>query len=404
MLFNYKALEDSGKHTDGSIEAISLDVAIGSLQRRGLVIARIEPAEKESWFKKLSFGFGGGVPHKDVVMLSRQMATLFEAQISALKIFTLLSTEIENKTLEKSLTQVVLDLQAGSTISKALAKHPKIFSDFYVNMVKSGEETGKLNEIFNYLADYLDRNYEVVSKTKNALIYPSFVITVFVAVMVLMFTVIIPKISLIIQESGQAIPLYTQIVFSVSELFVNYSVVLITALVILGFVLIRYVRTREGKRALARFKLDIPYIGNLYRKLYLSVIADNMHTMVLSGIPMIKAIEVTATVVGNEIYEQILDESLVAVKGGSSFSQSLSQYEEIPGVLIQMIKVGEESGELGSILGTMAHFYQKEVVNAVDTMVSLIEPVMIVLLGLGVGVLLASVLIPIYDVANSAGL
>ncbi len=401
MLFNYKALENSGKSSSGSIEAVSLDVAVGSLQRRGLIIAEIEPAEKESWFSK--FSIGKGVPHKDIVMLSRQMATLFEAQISALKIFTLLSTEQESKVLEKGLSQVAIDLQAGSTISKALAKHPTIFSSFYVNMVKSGEETGKLNETFNYLADYLDRNYEVVSKAKNALIYPSFVITVFIAVMVLMFTVIIPKISLIIVESGQSVPIYTQIVFAVSNFFVSYSVILLALLVVLVFILVRYIRTTEGSRALARFKLGVPYVGNLYKKLYLSIIADNMNTMVLSGIPMAKAIEVTAEVVGNEVYEQILNESLAAVRGGSSFSQSLSQYEEIPGMLIQMIKVGEESGELGSILGTMAHFYQREVINAVDTLVSLIEPVMIVLLGLGVGVLLASVLIPIYDIANSAG-
>ena len=402
MLFNYKALENSGKHTAGSIEAVTIDVAIGSLQRRGLIIAEIEPAEKEPWFAKLSFG--SGVSHKDIVMLSRQMATLFEAQVSALKIFTLLSTEIENTTLKKSLEQVASDLQGGSTISKALAKHPSIFSDFYVNMVKSGEETGKLNEVFNYLADYLDRNYEIISKTRNALIYPSFVMTVFVAVMVLMFTFIIPKISAIILESGQAIPIYTKIVFGISDFFINYGFILLGLLVVVGFFLVRYVRTDEGKRSLASFKLSIPYVGNLYRKLYLSVIADNMNTMVLSGIPMVKAIEVTASVVGNHVYRQILEESLVAVRGGSSFSQSLSQYEEIPNMLVQMIKIGEESGELGSILGTMAHFYQREVINAVDTLVSLIEPVMIVLLGIGVGILLASVLIPIYDIANSAGL
>ena len=166
--------------------------------------------------------------------------------------------------------------------------------------------------------------------------------------------------------------------------------------------MVRYVRTPEGKSALARFKLNIPYLGNLYRKLYLSIIADNMNTMVLSGIPMVRAIEVTAAVVGNEVYRKALEESLTAVKGGSSLSQALSQYEEIPGMLVQMIRVGEESGELGSILRTMARFYQREVVNAVDTLVSLIEPIMIVVLGLGVGVLLASVLIPIYNIANSA--
>ena len=402
MLFNYQALENSGKQVAGSIEAISLDVAVGSLQKRGLIVAEIEPADKESWLSKIQFT--SGVSHKDIVMLSRQMATLFEAQVSALKIFTLLSGEVENQTLKKSLVQVAEDLQAGNTISKALAKHPSIFSEFYVNMVKSGEETGKLNKTFDYLADYLDRNYEVVSKAKNALIYPAFVITVFIAVMALMFTVIIPKISLIIVESGQTIPLYTQIVFAVSDFIINYGIVLPVALIILGFFVVHYTRTVEGRRALARLKLSVPYVGNLYKKLYLSIIADNLNTMILSGISMIKAIEVTASVVGNEVYKQILEETLLAVKSGSSFSQSLSQYEEIPSILVQMIRVGEETGELGSIFGTMAHFYQREVINAVDTLVGLIEPVMIVLLGIGVGVLMASVLIPIYDIANSAGL
>lgn len=402
MLFNYKAFENSGKEASGTIEAVSMDVAVGSLQKRGLMVAEIEPAEKETWLSKIQFG--SGVSHRDVVILSRQVATLFEAQVSALKIFTLLSEEIENVTLKKSMIQITDDLQAGNTISKALAKHPTIFSDFYVNMVKSGEETGKLNETFNHLADYLDRNYEVVSKARNALVYPAFVITVFVGVMVLMFTFIIPKISLIIIESGQTIPIYTQIVFAVSSFFVDYSFILLAVLVIAGFLVVRYTKTSEGRSALARFKLSVPYVGNLYKKLYLSIISDNMSTMVLSGIPMANAIEVTATVVGNEVYKQILEESVLAVRGGSSFSQSLSQYEEIPSMLVQMIRVGEESGELGSILGTMAHFFQREVVNAVDTLVSLIEPVMIIALGLGVGILLASVLIPIYDIANSAGL
>ncbi|KKQ83015.1 MAG: hypothetical protein UT07_C0012G0006 [Parcubacteria group bacterium GW2011_GWB1_38_8] len=402
MLFNYKVLENSGKQTEGSIEAVSLDVAVGSLQKRGLVIANIESAEKESWLSKIQFG--SGVSNKEVVVLSRQMATLFEAQVSALKIFTLLSSEMENETLKRSLSQVVEDLQAGSTISKALGKHPAIFSDFYVNMVKSGEETGKLNETFNHLADYLNRNYEVISKAKNALIYPAFVVTVFIIVMVLMFTVIVPKIGLIIRESGQAVPFYTKIVFALSDFFINYGIIIPVAIVVLGFFLIRYTRTAEGKVALAHFRLAVPYVGDLYKKLYLSIITDNLHTMVLSGIPMLKAIEVTSYVVGNDVYKKILEESLAAVRGGSSLSQSLSQYEEIPNTLVQMIKVGEESGELGSILGTMAHFYQKDVIDTVDTLVGLIEPIMIVMLGLGVGILMTSVLIPIYDIANSAGL
>lgn len=401
MLFNYKALENSGKRVVGSIEAVSMDVAVGSLQKRGLIIADIGPAEKASWLSKIQFG--SGVSRKEIVVLSRQISALFEAQISPLKVFSLLTEEMENQALKKRLVQITADLQAGSTISKALEKHPSIFSNFYVNMVKSGEETGKLNDTFKYLADYINRNYEVVSKARNALIYPSFVITVFIAVMVLMFTFVIPKISVIITESGQPVPLYTQVVFAMSDFLVNYSFIILVAIAVAVFFLIRFARTAEGSAQLARFKLDVPYVGDLYKKLYLSIIADNMNTMVVSGIPMVKAIEVTASVVDNEVYKGILEESLLAVKGGSSLSQSLSQYEEIPKTLVQMIRVGEESGELGSILGTMAHFYQREVIDAVDTIVSLIEPIMIVLLGLSVGVIMASVLIPIYDIANSAG-
>ncbi len=401
MLFNYHAIESSGKNIEGSIDAVSTDVAIGSLQKRGYIVVDIKSAEKVSLMAQL--GFGQRVSHKDVVILSRQMATLFEAQVSPLKIFTLLAAETENETLAKSLGVMVADIQAGSTISKALAKHPRIFTDFYVNMVKAGEETGKLNETFNYLADYLDRNYEVASKVKNALIYPAFVVSVFIAVMVLMFTVIIPKISVIILESGQPIPIYTQIVFNISDFLLNFGFIILAGMVVAVYFLFRYIKTPDGVAAWARFKIDIPYLGTLYRKLYLSIIADNMNTMVLSGIPMVKALEVSSAGVDNQVYKQILDTTLSEVRGGKSLSLSFSQFPEIPGILVQMIKVGEETGELGSIFKTMAHFYQRDVINTIDTLVSLIEPIMIVLLGLGVGILLASVLVPIYDIANSAG-
>ena len=402
MLFNYHALENTGKDTSGSIDAVSLDVAVGSLQKRGLVIVSIEPAEHEPWYASISFG--ASVSNKDIVLLSKQMATLFEAQVSPLKIFTLLAAETENVVLRKSLEQVVADIQGGATISKALSRHPEIFSDFYVNMVKSGEETGKLNETFNYLAEHLDRNYEVVSKVKNALIYPAFVVTVFLSVMVLMFTVIIPKISAIIVESGQEVPLYTRLVFSVSEFLIGYGLLILAALVVMGYFLFRYLRTPAGAAAWADFKLGLPYFGELYRKLYLSVIADNMNTMILSGIPMVKAIEVTGAIVENDVYKGIMSSALEEVKGGRSLSQSLGDHPEIPSMLTQMIKVGEETGELGKIFRTMARFYQREVVNAVDTLVALIEPVMIVGLGLAVGILLVSVLVPIYNIASSAGL
>ncbi|PJE74175.1 MAG: hypothetical protein COV01_01595 [Candidatus Taylorbacteria bacterium CG10_big_fil_rev_8_21_14_0_10_41_48] len=401
MLFNYTAVDQKGAESKGSIDAISMDVAITSLQRRGLVVSSVVPGDKAESIFSRDFSFFSGVSSKDVVVLSRQVATLFEAQVSALRVFRLLAAETENRILGRALTEVADDLQGGSSISKALGKHPKIFSEFYANMVRSGEESGKLDEVFLFLADHLDRTYEVNSKAKNALIYPAFVIFTFVVVMILMLTVVIPKISTILTESGQEIPLYTKIVIGMSGFFTNYGIFILAAFIIGGFFFYRFTRTDVGKSSLDDAKIRIPFVKNLYQKLYLSRIADNMNTMLVSGIPMVRALELTSGVVGNEVYRNILNEATESVKGGKSVSDALSGRPEIPGIMIQMIKVGEESGELGKILKTLSAFYRREVINAVDTLVDLIEPAMIVLLGLGVGFLLASVLIPIYNISSN---
>jgi type IV pilus assembly protein PilC len=268
-------------------------------------------------------------------------------------------------------------------------------------MVKAGEESGKLDETFNYLADYLDRTYELVTKARGALVYPSFIIFTFVVVMVLMFTMVIPKISAILVESGQDIPFYTKIVLGISNFLLSYGFLLLGVVLVGGFFLVKYVTTPTGRAIYDRVKLSIPYISTLFRKLYLSRIADNMNTMLISGIPMVRALELTSSVINNTIYRTIISNAVDGVKGGKPISEALSGNSEIPGIMIQMMKVGEETGELGNILKTLAAFYAREVKVAVDALVDIIEPVMIVFLGVGVAVLLASVLIPIYNVASS---
>ena len=400
MLFVYKTINKNGERGEGSMEASKMDSAIVALQAKGLAVLSIKPKEEsDDIFRKISVF--NKFSNKGVVILSRQMSTLFEAQVSALRVFKLIGTEAENITLRKHLLEIVDDLQGGSSISSALSKHPDVFSDFYVNMVKSGEESGHIDQTFAYLADYMDRTYEVSSKAKNALIYPAFVIFTFISVMVLMFTVIVPKISVIIKDSSAEIPFYTKIVFWVSDLFTQNWALMIIGLIGAIMGLIWYSKTEEGSRWISNTRLYIPYVGDLYRKLYLSRFSDNMSTMVLSGIPMLKAIEVTASIIDNEIYKEILNEAATKVKGGQALSVALSDKKEIPSILTQMVKVGEETGELGKILKTMSKFYQREVINAVDTLVGLIEPVMIVALGVGVGILLASVLMPIYNIAGA---
>lgn len=400
MLFNYKAIDQNNQESQGSIEAVSMDIAISSLQRRGLVISSITP-EKTGMSFGSNIKFFGGVKNKDVVLLSRQLATLFQAQVSALQVFRLLAAEAPKPSLAEKLLIVADDLQGGSSISRALAKHPEIFSDFYVNMVKAGEEAGKLDETFGYLADYLERSYEVVSKARSAFIYPIFVIVVFIAVMVLMLVAVIPNLTSILKESGQPIPVYTQVVIGISNLFLHYGIYVLVVVVLAGFGIWRWSRTDGGAYSLDLIRLKIPYLGTLYTKLYLSRIADNMNTMLQSAIPIVKALETTAAVVGSKVYGRVLDDAVIGVKTGKSVSESLGKHPEIPGIMTQMMRVGEETGELGNILKTLARFYTREVTTAVDTLVSLIEPAMVVALGLGVGFLLASVLLPIYNISAS---
>jgi type IV pilus assembly protein PilC len=400
MLFSYHALDKDGHERDGTVEALSVDVAVSTLQRRGLIVSSIEPTTKKG-ILNVEIGLFKRVSNKEVVILSRQIATLFEAQVSALRIFRLLASEVDNKYLTDILTQVADDLQGGSPISKALSRHPKVFSGFYVNMVRSGEESGKLSETFGYLADYLDRTYEVMSKAQNALIYPAFVIGVFFVVMGLMLTLVIPRISAILKDSGQEIPLYTQIVIAISDALVHYGFIILILMAVGAFFIYRSLQTPSGRLFFDKLKLEFPYIGDLYQKLYLSRIADNFATMLVSGVPVVEAVEITASVVGSSTYENILKDVGEAVKGGSSISDALGRHAEIPGIMTAMVRVGEETGELGNILNTLAKFYRREVTTAVDTLVDLIEPLMIVILGLGVGTLLASVLIPIYNLAGS---
>ena len=404
MLFKYVAIDKTNEQKEGTVEATTIDSAISAVQKRGYTVMSIDPIDEKNGLKSLlniEFAFFNSVSNKEVVILSRQISTLFQAHVSPLRIFRLLSAEIENERLRKVMNDVVEDLQGGSSISRALANHPDVFSSFYVNLVRAGEESGSLEKSFAYLADYLDRSYEIISKAKNALIYPAFVISIFIGVMVLMLTLVIPKIAKVLTDAGQELPIYTRAVIGLSDFLVNNVAVLLIIIAVGGYGGWRFLQTDVGKRAYDEFIISVPVIGDLQRKLLLTRICDNLATMLASGISMVQALEVTSDVVDNTIYKEILDNALIEVRGGRSFADSISEYPEIPGVLTQMVKVGEETGSLSDILATLANFYRREVNNSVDTLIGLIEPAMIVLLGLGVGVLLASVLMPIYNMTNS---
>lgn len=404
MLFNYVAIDTTNVQREGTVEAATIDAAITAVQKRGYTVVSIDPATESKGLSALlnfDFAFFNSVSNKEIVILSRQISTLFQAHVSPLRIFRLLSAEVENKQLQQILNKVVEDLQGGSSISRALSFHPEVFSPFYVNLVRAGEESGSLEKSFDYLADYLDRSYEVITKARNALVYPAFVISIFIGVMALMLTLVIPKIATILTESGQELPIYTKIVIGISGFLVDYIGLILVTVAAGGVAFWRFKQTEVGQRVFDEFLISVPYLGDLQRKLLLTRICDNLATMLASGISMVQALEVTSEVVDNSVYREIIQSALVEVKGGRSFADSIAEYPEIPGVLTQMVKVGEETGSLSEILNTLSNFYRREVNNAVDTLIGLIEPIMIVLLGLGVGTLLASVLMPIYGLTNS---
>ena len=361
MIFEYTAQDSTGTTRTGTVDAASVETAIETVEQRGYTVVSITEVAQSfdlmnfeiDWFQRIS--------NKELVILSRQIATLFQAQVSALRVFRLLAAEATNPQMKKTLSSIAESLQSGSSISRALSQYPEVFSKFYISLVRAGEESGSLEKSFSYLADYLDRMYQIVTKARNALVYPAFVIFVFIAVMVLMLTLVIPKIAEILLDSGQELPIYTKIVIGTSNILTDYIVLFLLVIVSGLIALWRFRQTEVGARTIDEIKISIPFIGNLYQKLFLTRICDNLSTMLASGITMVQALEVTSDVVDNLVYKEIIENTLVEVKGGRSFADSIAEYPEIPGVLSQMAKVGEETGNLSEILGTLSEFYRREV-------------------------------------------
>src|SRR3989338_1436547 len=399
MIFYYQARTEDGAQKTGTIEAVSYDLAVSSLQRRGLIIVKLESSEERQPQWKKFVSYFEKVKDRDVVIFSRQLATLFSAKVPVVDALRILITEASSDTLKVKLTNVADDIQGGLPISQALGRHPDIFSNFYIQMVRSGEESGKLDEILNYLADYLERSYDLTSKARNALIYPGFVLGVFLVVVTIMLVVVVPKLSSIILDLQQDVPIYTKVVIGLSEFLRTFGVFFLV-LAALGVIFVwRYRLTPAGRKSMSRIQLSIPVFKDLYSQIYLARFADNLQTLLSGGVSVVRSLEISADVIGNEIYSEIIKEARDSVRAGSPISSALARYEDVPQLVSQMIKIGEETGKLNQILATLSRFYTREVNNTLERLVSLIEPALIVFLGLGVGIIVAAILVPIYSIS-----
>lgn len=396
--FEYKARTKGGEIRSGTIETSSQEAALDVLQQNELMVVSVkEKAKPKLWEMKIT----RGVKNKDIVIFSRQMSTLFEAHIPVTEALRTLVSETSKESLRLVISDVVDDVTGGLALSQALAKHPEAFSPFYVNLVRSGEESGKLQEVFSYLADYLERTFYLVSKAKNAMIYPAFILLAFFGVMVVMLVVVIPRLVSIFKETGQAVPLYTQVVIYASDFLREWGLAVFIALVIGVIFIWRWAKTQNGKTFFYKLELSVPVIGELYQKLYMARLTDNLHTLIVSGIPILRALSITGDVVENVIYKKAVEQAIESVKAGNSISSAFEKVPQIPNLVTQMIKIGESSGKLDFILSNISRYYQKEVDSVVENLVALIEPVLIIFLGLGVGVLVGSVLVPLYNMVGN---
>ena len=399
-IFNYQARTRKGNIQTGRVEASSKVAASDILQRNNLIVVALEPiSEAPIYARKISFF--ERVKRKDIVILSRQLATLFHAEIPLVVALRTIAAQSSNGALRTVLAAVAADVDGGTSFSQALKHHPKVFSNFYVHMVRAGEATGKLSDILEYLAAHEERNYHIISKIRGAMVYPIVVLLSFVVVGMLMLLFVIPQLTMVLESAGQTLPLLTRIIIAVSDFVRNYWYIVIIGFIVSPIALWRYTKTKQGSRVWDVVQLRIPIIGGIFRKIYLFRFADSLSSLISGGIPIAEALSITADIVNNREFRAIIMDAQAHVRRGETIGAALRLYPEIPPLVTQMVTIGEQTGKLDSILENVGDFYQKEVDATLENITSLIEPILILLMGIGVGILVLGVLMPIYNLTGS---
>ncbi len=399
MRFNYLARTSQGEIQKGIVEAANQSVALKTLQSRHLVVIGLKPAEETSILSKRLRIFER-IKRKEVFIFFRELAILVEADVPLVQSLKALSQQMENPYFKEIVFDVANDVDGGTAFSKALSKYPKAFSAFSVNLIKSGEITGRLQDCLSYLADYLEKEYELISKVRGAMAYPAFILGVFLIVGVLVVVMVIPQLTSVLTEAGQELPISTKIVIAASEFARSWGWLLSLIFLVLGVVFWRYKRTKEGKKIWDKIKLKLPIFGKILQKTYLARLSDNLSALIKGGVSIIQALNISGQVIGNVVFQEIIWQARDEVRVGHSISSSLEKHKEFPSLFCQMVKTGEKTGKLDAILGKLSAFYGKEVENVVNNLSQLIEPLLLVGLGVGVAILVFSVFMPIYNLAG----
>ena len=400
MKFNYQARDKKGQVQSGIVEASSREAVLSLLQKHKLFVTLLEQVAKKPFYERQIKLFQR-ISQKDVVNFSRQLSLMFKSKIPLVSALQSIGEQTKKSAFKEKILSISQEVEGGTPFSQALSSHAKLFSPFYISMVKSGEASGTLSESLTYLADHLEKEYYLSSKIKGAMIYPALIVVVVIGVLVMMMYFVIPNMTKVLTETGQELPVLTKVVIGFSNFFRSWGWVLLPVVAGLFIGLLRYFKTDEGKKLKDKFLLKIPLIGPFLRMIYLSRFAENLSTLITGGLPVVQALEITGDIVGNDVYQTIISQIKDEVRRGQKISQVLTRFpNEFPPILIQMVTVGERTGTLGESLTNVVDFYQKEIDRGIDNLLSILEPVLVIFLGGLVAGLMAAVLMPLYQMTG----
>jgi len=397
IIYQWSGKTAKGIVESGEITATSKEEVIAQLRRRNITPTTITEKVKT----KGRFGFGGKVKDKDIVVFTRQFATMIDAGLPLVQALDILSTQVENKTLAKTLSQVKIDVESGATYADALKKHPRIFSELYVNMVAAGEAGGILDTILNRLAIYIEKAMKLKKKVKGAMVYPAVVTTVAILVISIIMIFVVPTFSKMFSSMGGTLPLPTRIVINLSNFVAGIGGLIILAFIIFVVLLIMQVRrTEAGKRFIDRILLRLPIFGEILNKVAVAKFTRTLGTLVSSGVPILDGLEITAKTSGNKIIEDAIIEVRKGVVGGKTLAEPITKLKVFPPMVTHMIAVGESTGALDAMLSNIADFYDDEVDASVATLTSMMEPLLMVFLGTTIGFIVVALYLPIFKFAS----
>ena len=398
-IYKYQAFNKDKKAQEGLVEADSKDYAAELLAEKGLAIVTL--SEASSGKAKFNLNFLNRVKMKDIVIFSRQFSVLVSANVSMVQALKILVEQTANTTLKMVVSEVADEVDAGTALSEALGKQSKIFSNFYVSVVRSGETSGKLNEVLSYLADEMEKDYDMMSKIKGAMIYPAFVLCSLIIVGILMMIFVVPKLTGILTESGAELPVTTRILIGTSGFMQKYWWLLAAMVVGLAAAVRYYLNRPKGKRQFDYIKLRLPIFGHLFQLIYLVRFTRSMNTLLVGGVTIDNSLKVAAEVVGNKIYQELIEETIKEVEDGNSISSVFINSKTIPKMVSQMLNIGEKTGKMDVILERITNFYSREIYNIVANLMTLMEPIIMVVMGVAVGMMVAAVILPMYNLASS---